>query len=109
MTHEDKIIMLSRLNEPTVDDEDILGFYLDTAKEAILRKMYPLKQDFSGLEIPNKYDRVQIDIALYLLNKRGAEGQIQHIENGIHRNYGAAYIPDAMLADIVPFCQAVRT
>lgn len=109
MTRDEQLIALDRLNQPTHDDEDILGYFLDEAGEAILRKMYPFRQSFEGLIIPDKYHRSQIAIALYLLNKRGAEGQIQHIENGIHRNYGAAYIPDAMLADIVPYCQAVRT
>jgi hypothetical protein len=50
----------------------------------------------------------QIKIANYLINKIGAEGQIQHIENGIHRNYGDSDIPDGMMEEIVPFCQAVR-
>ena len=34
--------------------------------------------------------------------------EIQHIENGIHRNYGASDVPDAMLKDITPMCKAIR-
>ena len=59
------------------------------------------------MEVPREYENKQINIAMYLLGKRGAEGQVQHIENGIHRNWGASDIPDEMLADIIPYCKIV--
>ena len=58
--------------------------------------------------MPDRYAMIQLNVASYLLNKRGAEGEIQHIENGIHRNYGSSDVPDGMLKDIVPFCHAIR-
>ena len=107
MTKEQKIIMLEQMTDdgtpPTV-----LEVYLELAGQKILNRMYPFKDDYTGLEVPARYDAIQLKISNYLLNKRGAEGQIQHIENGIHRNYGDADIPEAMLKDIVPFCQAIR-
>ena len=39
-----------------------------------------------------------------MLNKRGAEGEVQHIENGIHRNYKYADVPTELLRDIPPMC-----
>ena len=106
MTREQKMIRLDRLNGPGRDDEDILYHYLDSAGEAILKKRYPSK-DISNMEVPREYENKQINIAMYLLGKRGAEGQVQHIENGIHRNWGASDIPDEMLADIIPYCKIV--
>ena len=50
--------------------------------------------------VPDKYAMVQLKIAAYMLNKRGAEGEVQHIENGVHRNYGDADIPETMLNSI---------
>jgi len=106
MTMQKKIDMLRRMGEE--DDQGILEVYLELAGQKILNRMYPYVEDYEGLEVPDRYTAVQLKIANYMLNKRGAEGQIQHIENGIHRNYGAADIPDGMLMEIVPFCQAIR-
>ena len=90
------------------EDDETLLVYLDMAAEAILKKMYPLKESFEGLEVPGKHVQAQLKIAAYMLNKRGAEGEIQHIENGVHRNYGNADIPDQMFNGIIPFAMAIR-
>ena len=72
--------------------------------------MYQFETDteYAGLDVPDKYLMTQLNICIYYLDKRGAEGEIQHIENGIHRNYGASDVPDAMLKDVIPFCKAIR-
>jgi len=108
MTREDKITMLSKMIDDDNEEEDVLGVYLDIAGDRILNRMYPYKESYDNLSVPDRYAMIQLNIAAYLLNKRGAEGEIQHIENGIHRNYGSADIPDAMLKDVYPFAQAVR-
>lgn len=106
MTREDKLSKLSELSGE--DSYDILGIYLDIAGDKILNRMYPYKESYEGFSVPDRYAMIQLNVALYLLNKRGAEGEIQHIENGIHRNYGSSDVPDGMLKDIVPYCQAIR-
>ena len=108
MTNEQKIDMLRRMMPGDDTDQGILEVYLELAAQKILNRMYPYKDDYTGLEVPDRYTATQLKIANYMINKIGAEGQIQHIENGIHRNYGSADVPDGMLAEIVPFCQAIR-
>lgn len=108
MTREQKIMCLSKLIGDDTEEEDILGIYLDIAGDKILNRMYPYRESYEGLEVPDRYAMIQLNVASYLLNKRGAEGEIQHIENGIHRNYGSSDVPDGMLKDIVPFCHAIR-
>ena len=108
MTTDKKLDMLAKLMDEDETDQGILVVYLELAAQKILNRMYPYKESYDGLEVPDRYVGIQLKIANYMLNKRGAEGEIQHIENGIHRNYGAADIPDGMLAEIVPFCQAIR-
>lgn len=54
--------------------------------------------------VPTKHEYRQCEIAAFLLNKRGAEGQTVHNENGVNRQYEGGNIPASMLADIVPFC-----
>ena len=110
MTEQRKIDMLRRMMDGDETDQGILEVYLELAKQKILNRMYQFKTDleYETLEVPAKYEMTQLNIAVYMLNKRGAEGEIQHIENGIHRNYGSSDVPDALLKDVVPYCQAIR-
>ena len=105
MTEAQKIERLRILIDDETEPAETLSAYLEIAASAILNQMYPFKTDYTGLEVPDRYVSVQLKISSYLLLKRGAEGQIQHIENGIHRNYGSADIPKDMLKDVVPYCQ----
>ena len=82
-------------------DTRILSTYLDLAGDAIVRRAYPYAN--GEMLVPVKYHGLQVEIAAYMMNKRGAEGQISHGENGITRNWGSADIPDDMLSRIVPF------
>lgn len=89
----------------TDESEFTLNSYLEQAKHIILGRLYPYASDeeYDGMDVPSKFQSKQIRIAAYLINKRGAEGEIQHIENGIHRNYGNADVPAAMLQDVMPY------
>lgn len=108
MTMDKKVDMLRRMMAGEAPDRDILEVYLELAAQKILNRMYPFRENYDGLEVPDRYVSIQLKCACYAINKIGAEGQIQHIENGIHRNYGSADIPDGMVAEITPYCQAIR-
>jgi len=118
MTQDEKIVRLKALLGDESEDEAVMSVYLDMAAAKILERLYPFAepQIIGGQEvwpekysvIPKKYEMLQLKICVYLLNKRGAEGQIQHIENGIHRNYGDSDVPDSMLNDVIPFACAIR-
>ena len=108
MTTDQKVDMLLRMMDGEDVDRGILDVYLEIAGQKILNRMYPYKEDYSDLAVPDRYAMIQLNIAVYMLNKRGAEGEIQHIENGIHRNYGSSDIPDALLKDVYPYAQAIR-
>lgn len=111
MTREEKIDRLRLLMEDVDPDEEInpfvLGHYLDMAGQLILSKLYPFDGQSDGKPVPARYEGLQIRISHYWLNKRGAEGEIQHIENGIHRNYGSSDVPEQMLKEIVPFAKVI--
>lgn len=98
MTESQKLERLKVLSGET--DESVLSTFLDLAGERILRRAYPFRSDIQ--EVPAEYHATQVDIALYLLNKRGAEGEIAHSENGISRSYESATVPDSMLKHITP-------
>lgn len=105
MTQEQKIERLRILIDDPNESADTLSAYLEIAASVILNQMYPFKTDYTGLEVPERYESVQLKVSSYMLLKRGAEGQIQHIEGQIHRNYGSADIPKDMLKDVIPYCQ----
>ena len=107
MDMERKIQLLRALVDDG-DSDDVLTIYLLKAKELLLNILYPTDPGRASKEVPDAYSMKQIEIAEYFLNKRGAEGQIQHIENGIHRNYGSSDVPEAMIRHITPFCGVVK-
>ena len=103
MTEVEKLallrVMTGQPNEGDWSDE-VLVSYLAIAGQKIINRAYPY--DDTVTEVPRRYGYLQCDIANYLLNKRGAEGQNAHSENGVSRSYASADVPEAMLSEIVP-------
>lgn len=81
-------------------DVDTVSAYLSLARDKICRRAYPF--DPSVTEVPEKYQFLQIEIAVYLLNKRGGEGETSHSENGISRTYESGDVPASMMRQVVP-------
>lgn len=108
MTNQAKLDYLYSMLGDESDGPDILNVYLDIARMKILNRMYPYRRDYAGIPVPERYEMMQLNIAVFLLVKRGAEGQVQHIENGIHRNWGTADVPEEMLNGVVPMAAPVR-
>ena len=94
MTQTEKLTMLKAMVGSS-DTDDVLLAYLNLAGSKILSRAYPYNPEVT--EVPVRYEYLQCEIAAYLLNKRGAEGQLIHSENGISRSYGSADVPSAML------------
>jgi hypothetical protein len=99
MTNDVMRMMLTRMTDET--DEDTLSAYLSFAANAVLTRAYPYK-DISEMEVPAQYQALQVEIAAYMLNKRGAEGEVSHSENGITRTYESADVPASLLRRIIP-------
>ena len=103
MTEVEKLSMLRvMVGQPNEGDwsDEALNLYLTIAGRKIINRAYPY--DDSVDEVPRRYGYLQCDIALYLLNKRGAEGQTSHSENGVSRAYASADVPEAMLCEVIP-------
>lgn len=105
MTTIEKINAL-RLMGNTDDSDDVLSTYLMLAGAKILEKAFPYNPEIE--EVPRKYEPLQLEISTYLLNKRGAEGQIIHTENGVLRHYENGDIPPSMLKTVIPFAVPIR-
>ena len=88
------------------DTEDVLLAYLDIAGGKIMNRAYPYGTEET--EVPARYEFLQCEIAAYLLNKRGAEGQTAHSENGISRSYESADVPESLLGAVTPMVGVLR-
>ena len=107
MTDNEKLITLRAMLDDGVDEEDhVLSTFLKIAGDKNIARAYPF--DHEETEVPKRYEYLQIEIALYLINKRGAEGEVTHTENGIQRQYENADIPASMLKEITPYCGVIK-
>ena len=100
MLETEKIEMVKSMTGETSDG--VVSAYLKIAGNKICRKAYPF--DHTVTEVPEQYHFLQVEIAVYLLNKRGAEGESGHSENGISRTYENGDVPNSMMRQIVPMC-----
>ena len=105
MTEEE---MLAIVKSSTGESDDkVVSAYLALAGDIVLRHVYPFKTDLKDLPVPTAYLSHQTRIACYLLNKRGAEGEISHTEGGINRQYENGDIPPSLLNGIVPCAEVL--
>ena len=105
MTSADKLALCRAMVGQPADavdwSDEVLQSYLTLAGQKIIRRAYPY--DDTVIEVPRRYSYLQCEIATYLLNKRGAEGETAHSENGVSRTYENADVPESMLRDVVPY------
>lgn len=99
-TEDEKVTMLRVMLNDFESPVSLLNAYLLIAAKKIIARAYPY--DTSKTEVPERYELLQAEIAAYLINKRGAEGQTAHTENGITRMYENADVPASMMKQIVP-------
>lgn len=100
----DKLRLMVGANE---SEDNLLLIYLTDAESAILNRLYPMEEELN-YTLPARYESRVIEIADYLYNKRGAEGETSHNENGISRSYENGSIPESMLSDIIPFGSVIK-
>ena len=109
MTEVEKLSLLRvMVGQPATDEnwsDAVLTSYLKIAGEKIIRRAYPY--DDTVDEVPRRYGVLQCEIAQYLLNKRGAEGQLGHSENGIDRTYESADVPESLMSEVIPHVEVL--
>ena len=105
MTDAEMVLLVGSITGEA--SEAVVSAFLNMAGQAILNRAYPFYTDeeLQEMAVPVRYQNLQVEIAVYLLNKRGAEGQTVHNENGINRSYENGGIPNSMLKQVIPFCK----
>lgn len=100
MTDEEMVAAVKML----VDDERFDKFaehYLGIAKGVVVSHLWPYA-DKTWDDVPEKHHAQTVEIAVYLVNRRGAEGETSHSESGVSRSYESAGVPVSMLRGITP-------
>lgn len=103
MTVSEKITALKALISPDTDTDEVLGSMVSAAEALVLNRMYPFGYS-EGTQVPARYEQIQLQLAVELYSKRGAEGQSSHSENGISRTWAEE---SPLLKRIVPHCGSV--
>ena len=98
MSDEQKILLVQTLTGES--NTDLISAYLQLAGQKICRRAFPF--DPSVTTVPPQYDHIHVEAAIYLINKRGGEGETIHTENGITRSYESADLPTTLVAEIIP-------
>jgi hypothetical protein len=103
MTNEEKLAKLRLMLDEGDDTSDaIANAYLEAAEKAVINLVYPFG-DVSEKTMPERYEYEQIEIAAYMLNKRGAEGETAHTEGGTSRTFETGDIPISLRARITAY------
>ena len=109
MTEVEKLSLLRvMVGLPNTDEnwsDEVLTSYLKIAGDKIIKRAYPY--DDTVTEVPRRYGVLQCEIAQYLLNKRGAEGQTGHSENGVNRTYESADVPESLMREVIPHVEVL--
>lgn len=105
MTNSEKIAMVKVLigDDPTATD-DLIAVYLRLASNKMLERLYPYDSDKGESDIPERYDTIQCELSTRLFLRRGGEGEINHEENGVNRNWSSVDDED-ILSRLTPFAK----
>lgn len=91
-------------NDPQATNE-LVAVLLEDAEYTILNRMYPFGVP-EDTELPERYDYFQIRLAQRYFLRRGAEGEVEHNENGVNRAYQSVNDED-ILRNIIQVAKAV--
>lgn len=106
MTHEEKLMKFGVLISPDTAETELAVYLLEQAGGIVLNRRYPFGVP-EDAEVPKQYEHIQLQVAVELYSKMGAEGQTAHKENGIDRTFEAADVSPSLLKRIVPLVGGV--
>lgn len=100
MTDEEKRAMVALMTDES-SSSDVVTAYLGLAQQIVFEKAFPYGNWPEVM--PPQYDGVHVEITVYLINKRGAEGETVHLENGVSRHWEDGSLPGSLMRRIIPF------
>lgn len=107
-TISEKHRLLVGLEKADSSKDDLLLIFLLQAENKVLKARCPYGYTATQKEVVlSAYSDNVENIYTYLYNKRGAEGESSHDENGISRAYESAGIPSSFFDGIVPLVDVI--
>ena len=105
MTNSEKIAMVkTRVENDSGATNDVVSVYLNLAHNAMVERLYPYDSEKTADDIPVRYDTIQCELAARYFLRRGGQGEINHEENGINRQYESVDDED-ILKRLTPFAK----
>ena len=86
--------------------ETLLVAALERARLGILELRFPFGFE-AEQELESQYTGLQLEVAIEIISKMGAEGEVAHSENGVSRTYENAGISESLKRRIVPMAKVV--
>lgn len=96
MSDEQKIEYVKSIIDDTAVSDNLVTVYLEMAKANILSRMFPFGVPEETV-FPANYDFIQVQLAARYIQRRGAEGELNHSENGINRSYKSTNDEDLLM------------
>ena len=105
MTDAEKKTMVKTLceNDPDAIDTAV-AVYLNLALNTMLERLFPYDSNKGATDVPERYDTLQCELAARYFLRRGGQGEINHEENGVNRQYGTVDDED-ILKRLTPFAK----
>ena len=101
-----------RLEISNDEQDDLLEDIVQSATDLFLSLRYPVsdypEDEYGDPVISRRWEDWILRCAIELYNKIGAEQQVTHIENGIHRTYDSGTISKSLMAEITPIVGIAR-
>lgn len=94
-----RIAKVKAILHPDVYEDSLIQLYLDLAKDEILNWGFSETEEYRNgtlIDVPARYQTVQVMSVVVGLDQQGAEGESNHSENGIVRTFNQ----DSMIAYI---------
>ena len=103
VTNLENLKIYLKIDASDTDEDELLSLLLSQADAKIVKKRYPFgATDEQKALALTAYSDIELDIAVFLYSKMGAEGEKSHSENGISRGYEKA---EDYLSGIVSVCK----
>lgn len=107
MTEAEKIEYIKVISEEK--ETSVISAFLTLATQIAFNKVFPFGAPNNDMarKVMSRYDNVICEITVYLINKRGAEGESAHSESTAERTYENGGVPDSIMKKLIPFCGVI--